>query len=514
MQATFTGDNPNDPRRSRGRPCLDPMMFGLRIRVLRWPAPGFFMLSLLSITAFVLTAVIGAIVGIGYLFRGQPLVSWRNIFLLGFVQFYTLTTILAAPLEFPSEFYRPTGEGYPKLLVGMPLFLVVFLVCAKWASTWTWPSRMVPQVRLPVTTGGVATMAVFLAGFCAATVPLGGGTFGEAISFFIRTAVSTAAAGLAFYLVMRYPRNPVWWALFLGLFGFAAILSVVGSIDRRNFLSVFFVVPWMWFFYQLRYQRPTRVLVQLAVVGGISFVCLVIYNAGRHRVDQGVATFDKRATQFTQLIQNPDFSSKNIVNNLILQDTALNTIAIMEIYPDQFDHIPLHGAHFFLVNPIPRVLYPGKPKALGILLQEQFKIAANLGPGILGHGWAEAGWIGIVYYAVFFGCLVAVADRLTLERLNNPYFLAATGSNLGNVLGLARGETSMFLDMIVAGSAACLILYAVGGSVLRAYMLVGRPIPPEDLVPASLRAPQHHDDHDEAFADDPDAAAAYAAGQH
>ena len=166
------------------------------------------------------------------------------------------------------------------------------------------------------------------------------------------------------------------------------------------------------------------------------------------------------------------------------------------------------------MNPIPRAIYPGKPKALGILLQEQFKIAANLGPGIIGHGWAEAGWIGIVYYAVFFGCLVAVADRLTLERLNNPYFIAAAGSNLGNVLGLARGETSMFLDMIVAGSAACLILYAVGGSVFRPYMLVGRPIPPEDLVPERFRAPEHHEDPEATFADDPEAAAAYAAGQH
>ena len=472
------------------------------------------MLSLLSITAFVLTAFVGCVVGFGYLFRGQPLVSWRNIFLLGFVQFYTLTTILAAPMEFPSEFYRPTGEGYPRLLVGMPLFLVIFLVSTKWASTWTWPARFIPQVRLPVTTGGVATTAAILSGFCAATVPLGGGTFGEAISFFIRTAVSTAGAGLAFYLVMRYPRNPVWWAFFLGLFGFAAILSVVGSIDRRNFISVFLIVPWMWFFYQLRYQRPGRVLVQLSVVAAISFVALVIYNSGRHRVDEGKATFDKRAAQFTQLIKNPDFSSKNVMQGLILQDTALNTIAIMEIYPDQFDHIPLHGAHFFAVNPIPRNIYPGKPKALGILLQEQFKIAANLGPGILGHGWAEAAWIGIVYYAVFFGCLVAVVDRLTLERLDNPYFVAAAGSNLGNVLGLARGETSMFLDMIVAGSIACLILYAVGGSMLRAYMLVGRPIPPEDLVPERLRALPPDPHSDEAFADDAQAAAAYAAGQH
>ncbi len=471
------------------------------------------MLTLLSITALLLTVGILGFMVLGYLWGGQPLVSWRNIFLLGYVQFYTLTVILAAPLEFPSEFYRPTGTGYPRLLVAMPLFLIIFMLCCKWASTWTWPARVVPQVRLPVTTGGVLTTCIFLAVFCLATLALGGGTFGEALSFFVRTAVSTAAVGLAFYLVMRFPRNPVYWGLFLALFAFAAILAVTGSIDRRNFLSVFFVVPWMWYFFQLRYQRPTRTLAQLAAVGAVSFVCLVIYNAGRHRVDEGKATFEKRASQFTQLVQNPDFSSKNIVQNLILQDTALNTLAIMELYPDEFDYIPLHGLHFFLVNPIPRNIYPDKPKALGILLKEQFKIAANLGAGIIGHGWAEAHWIGIVYYAVFFGCLVAVFDRLCLERLDNPYFIVAVGANLGNVLGLPRGETSMFLDMIVAGFFACLILYTVAASILRPYMLLGIPIPAYDLVPAAFRRQLEADQHaEDAFNDDPDTAAAYAAG--
>ncbi|MFN0011017.1 MAG: hypothetical protein ACKVS8_05160 [Phycisphaerales bacterium] len=470
------------------------------------------MLFLLSMCGLALTIICGLIVAIGYLFRGYPLVSWRNIFLLGFVQFYALTVFLAAPMEFPSEFYHPTGEGYARLLVAMPLFLVVFMLCAKWAMTWEWPNRVVPQVRLPVTTGGVATAALVLATFSIASLALGGGTFGEAVTFFVRTAISTASVGLAFYLVMRFPKNPLWWSMFLGLFVFAAILSVVGSIDRRNFLSVFFVVPWMWFFYQLRYQRPTRVLSRLAVVASISLVCLIVYNAGRHRVDEGKATFEKRANQFTQLFQNPDFSARNIVQGLILQDTPLNTLAIMELYPDRYQHIPLHGLHFYLVNPIPRVIYPSKPVALGVLLQQQFDIAANLGAGIIGHGWFEAQWLGIIYYAVFFGCLVSVADKLVLQRLDNPFFVVAVGANLGNVLGLPRGETSMFLDMITAGFFSCLILYFLASSTLRPYMLLGRPIPAEDLAPLNVRqqwATEHA--QDDALIDDPGAAAAYAA---
>lgn len=135
----------------------------------------------------------------------------------------------------------------------------------------------------------------------------------------------------------------------------------------------------------------------------------------------------------------------------MLQDSAYNSMYFIENYPDTHEHRPLHGLVFMLTNPIPRAVFPSKPMALGILMQEEVGASANLGPGIIGHGWMEAGWIGVIYYAAFFGFGIAAADKLIRLRSDNPYFISAMGASMGNVIALPRGETALFMVFLVFG---------------------------------------------------------------
>jgi hypothetical protein len=86
------------------------------------------------------------------------------------------------------------------------------------------------------------------------------------------------------------------------------------------------------------------------------------------------------------------------------------------------------------------------------------KSPANLGAGIIGHGWFEGGFVGVALYALVFGLIVGVADRAIAERAWNPYFIALMGCHLGNVFGLARGDTALFLLEIMVGLFACTCL--------------------------------------------------------
>jgi hypothetical protein len=103
-------------------------------------------------------------------------------------------------------------------------------------------------------------------------------------------------------------------------------------------------------------------------------------------------------------------------------------------------------------------------------------VPANLGVGCIGHGWAEAGWFGVLYYALTLGILCGIVDRLVRRFANDPFFMISVGCSLGNVLGLARGETSLFLVLITTGFIACQVIFWGARVVLGPYMLVGKPL--------------------------------------
>jgi hypothetical protein len=101
---------------------------------------------------------------------------------------------------------------------------------------------------------------------------------------------------------------------------------------------------------------------------------------------------------------------------------------------------------------------------------------ANLGVGILGHGWSEGGILGVIGYAAFFGFFAAAFDNLIRQRMWNPFFLAAIGSSLGNVYALARGETSLFLLQVINGFVGVIIVLYLLKLFFNPVMLASAPL--------------------------------------
>ncbi len=381
--------------------------------------------------------------------RQTAMISFRNLFLFGFFFFYGVATAFVCFADSTAWIYTPVGSGYLPLAVLTPLFVVAFVLAARWGYGANRLTRFIPSVRIhPCTASIVAGIIV-----CEVMAVLGLTPLGDYFTGVIaqsKPGFAACAAGLATYWLISQKYNPVAWAVFGATFVLSCLISVSGGTDRRFILGVFLVVVWVWYFTSLQYKTPRSNFTKFGIAG-LAATAFVVFYSNFRNVSLEHTTLQRRAEQFTEAAKDPLNIKKDTFATVFVQDAPINTLYIIENYPEFQPLQPLHGLYFFLVNPIPRNIFPDKPLGLGYELQQQFHIGANLGPGIIGHGWSEALWLGVIYYAVFFGFLCGVMDRKTESESNNPFFLSVFGSSLGNVLGLCRGETSLFLVLIVTG---------------------------------------------------------------
>jgi len=225
--------------------------------------------------------------------------------------------------------------------------------------------------------------------------------------------------------------------------------------------------------------------IKLAPVGVLTMVVMISYSSIRHEYGKEVS-YNQRIGQLVEIAKNPLLGLGEAVR-VLTSDTPSITSFILEYYPDPYPQKPLNGLVYVLAQPIPRALWPGKPLALGLEVQDELNNLANLGPGILGHGWAEAGWIGIVYYALFFGAFVVIIDTALARRASNPFFVAVIGAGLANVMALPRGDTPLFfIQILAAWISTGALLYAIRlviGPVLAGFPSIAIPVPEDEYSP-------------------------------
>jgi hypothetical protein len=392
-----------------------------------------------------------------------------------------------------NEYYQPDQKGFSLLLVTMCIFIVVFAIAQRVARNWGGMRRLIPPVQVPLTrlAVSVSILALLAMAVLCSIIPISG--YAAAVIAQFRGGTAAAAMALATYNLVARKFNPVAWLLFLGTLGCTLLVSTVGEIGRRGMLGVFFAIAWMWYYFSLRDRPSGSTMVKLGVLFGCGLIVLLIYAnfRGKGYGDDGSGrgyTLGTRIQQFTNALSNPSVQSHN-VQSALRSDTPGNSMFIMENYPNPYPFDPFNGAKFIITNPIPRSIYPEKPKGLGITVQEQLQSPANLGVGILGHGWAEGGFVGVAGYAAFFGMFVAGIDNLNRRRVWNPFFMAAIGSSLGNVCALPRGETSLFLLQIMLSFVGVLFVIYPLRLVLGPFFAASTPLLTDSNRPLFEQAP-------------------------
>lgn len=419
--------------------------------------------------------------------RTWDILSWRNLFLLGFLHFYCLSAYFTATGTTLPNFIRLAEGAWGKLAAGMVLFIAVFLPAANWGMRSRRLTSLIPKLQVPVTSPAIVTCVLVLSGLALLfSIPFMN-YFGVVVSQ-IRGNLAAAAVGLATYYLIARRFNPMSWVLLLTAIGVGAIASTVGASGRRAFLSVLLVIPWIWYFAVWRYQSSGANFGRIAVLFVLGVMAIVIYSPFRSPVvgkEATMATMSLRAQQFQEIITNPKLDGEAF-RHILYTDTVPNTTWVLHHYPGTHGFWPLHGVQFVLSNPIPRGVWSGKPEAFGIILRDQMRVVPNLGPGIIAHGWMEGWFFGIVAYALFFGLLVGVVDRAVSDRSWNPFFLVVIGSNLGNVIALPRGDTPLFLLQLTAAFIACALvigtLRIMFGPVWAAFPVLSPPGAAEETV--------------------------------
>lgn len=447
----------------------------------------------------VLTIATFAILFKGWLSRRIEVFGFHSTFMYGMFHFFFLSLAMMPIVGYPSQLYVPQGWGWVAMAALMPVFMLIYLYLNKVSQRWTWPERYTPKFNYPVTNNGLWAVLIALIVVSLATLLVTGvdASYADLVVMQVRAGFGAALAGVATAILCSNPRNLLLWVMMLSVTGFGLVLSTVTGADRRFPLSVMLAVVFVAYYLRLRYQNVVKLLAWSSVGLFVAFAFTLMYTNVRHQYALQEGTLENRAQQLGDLVSN--YSSEFIQRNMemiFLQDCPLISVYLIENYPYQFELLPFNGPWSFIVMPIPRSIWPDKPEGLGELVQAQINAPANLAPGIIGQGWAEMMVVGVIYYALFFGAFTGISDKLLRTRSWNPYFIIIMGSSMGNIFGLPRGGTFMFLNQWASVAFCVAFVFWLTHSFFKQFMAAGKPI---DFSPP----PGHHDPRGEVMTNAP-----------
>jgi|GEM_PF-943657 len=378
--------------------------------------------------------------------RQWDLMSFNTLLLVGFIQFFSLPILLFSMSDVTQliTYFIASDADWNMLALMMLLYVAVALAAYRFGRRFEFGRKYLPQVNLPVSYGGIIiVLGVTLVGI-AITIPAGFTSYLFFAALMFRPAFIAFAAGLATVLVIKQPRNLGFWAVFLFILVAGLLISMSFNYGRRDPLGIFLAIVWVGYWMWLRYKPMSRQIGIGAIGTSIILVFLVGYSAIRGDSAAADSDVNTRIKQISQLFtgQKQAFDVSNFLM-IFYQDSALNSAYAISAYPQSYPLMPFHGAFYFIVNPIPRILWEDKPVGIGNIFQIQLKTGGNLGVGIIAHGWVEGLALGVAAYAAFFGLMSGMLDGHLRRHSNNPYLIAAAGTGLGHVLAMPRGETSL-----------------------------------------------------------------------
>ena len=418
--------------------------------------------------AFCIVAL--ATMAVSYLRRRGDLLSTWHLFLLGSVNFVGIAAMQSARDHYirtnVATYHDFSDVVYLKFVLGGILFFVT-AYAVYYGSRWTrqlaasrlqeWPEFNTGTIAtIGVLCAAAALVLVFLARF---DVPIV-----KELAKNCATPLGVATVVLAFTVWRSARSNPIVIALALGIAGLGLVIVLRGGIGRRVLLSALIGLGVVAYWMQLRYYSRLRVLIGVAVPIVIAVLMLNAYQGFRHATagqeGSGLARGLQRLKMLGQSIATPGRSETDIGSDAV--DISLLTINMFSVQKE-LPQRPFYTVTWVLINPIPRTIWPDKPEALGFFMPQQtgqLKYGpVNWGPGLIGHGFHEGGYLMIMFYAALFATFFRCVDEFLLRQPNNPYLLTIVSVISGQIVGLARGDQAVFMIEMVGGIISCLVIF-------------------------------------------------------
>lgn len=416
----------------------------------------------------ILTIVVSAWwIVVPYLRMRQHLLTAKNLFMLGYMNFLGVSSIQAAVYwnEFQMSRY---ADMTPRAVTAYILLSWVFfgvLVLSYNNPRWV-PWRVLTFHKVPAL-GSPGFNLFVLLGFIFAF--FGGLVLVQVagvaqIGYICGQPLSIGIAAICFYRWLQEKHNPLWLCLTCSSFAMSLLLSMIGTTGRRPLLSLLlsYIIVIYW-----THSRPFlyrfRIVLIVAVTALFVGQLLGAYSGIRHRV--GNVMQNTRLEQTHDIIESVRMTIQRSADpNIMLSsgllggDTASISIGASELYlyDPNWEREPLHALKAVLVNPVPRILWPSKPEALGQTLPRdlgQWRFGyINWGPGTVAHAVHDVFWLAVWLYPLLIGTFLRWIDDQLAGHPKNFYILALLASVSGHIIAFSRGDFTVFTINIVGGA--------------------------------------------------------------
>lgn len=399
----------------------------------------------------------------------HELLCLRNIFLLGFILFELYSAANVASTgnfgQFPLN--RPLATEHRFELLAT-VFLIVFLLAYEHpvglervtnrlgsllAGRKTTRRSVVPLAV------GMTAAAVLLRTYALAS---GGGTISHAASL-VSVAAAAVACGLAAW-ISRADRSAAQRGVFCGVILLINIpIAIVGQFSRRPLVALFGAVIWSLYYSRLRSGGSRKVMLKLGALVLVPLLALAIFTDLR-KAGQSNGSVSQFLNKLGDASGAGASGAKTLATNL---PTGSVTMWVEENYPTPFHAKKLQTLQYFFGIVVPRSIWHAKPKPISDSIAAEANLTGvnveklKVPAGIIGNAAAEGGLLADVVYAFLIVALLRMFDDAVLGNRWDPFLVVAVGSSLGQVLGLARGESSAFAAVFVGSVIATRAALAV-----------------------------------------------------
>jgi hypothetical protein len=378
------------------------------------------------------------------------LVTIRNIALFGFILFQMSSAAIRLVAD-RYEMFRmsdPAAAGFEFALM-CTIFVPIALVSYRVAPGVRKPARALVAKKAAVGDGFMLGLAVLLT---ILTLVFRFGVFIPYVAILtnmVAVGFAAVSSGLVGWVWSRRMMNIPLLLTAVVLFAANMALVMWGEFGRRNLVAVAGGLIWGMYYGHWRYLRAGPMFLRLAVVSAVPVIFLALYTSVRSSGDGQRSTLGHlQAMQEGKL-------SEGLLLLFDGQNTGTAALWCIENYPENYEYSHLFTIQYFFIIPIPRAMWETKPAPLSTKLAsfanvrgvDQGKV--TLPAGIIGNAAAEGGWYALVIYAFVSGVFLRFFDELIRQNPWSPFVVLPVGCQLGQVLGLARGETALFANTYV-----------------------------------------------------------------
>lgn len=397
--------------------------------------------------------------------------TMKSVFLGGFLLFQTASGI-----------YTLVSGEYDKVIpseLGLAGFLYavissLFLVLTLWFyNSGVGVSRLAAR---RTTDYELSDGALIFAGFGALLVAillrdvLGKVPILGVLTDMFSTGAFCAALACVGWAWARRPFNAGTIIAMVVIGGGTAAFLLNNAFSRRGLVAAVLATIWAGYFARWRYgYRPTLV-VRASVIGVLGLILVLFQSASRGEKQQGETFFGYIKAFATVERRDLTDAALGMVSG---QFAGANSMWLVETVPQSFDYWPLHSLRYFVTQPIPRVIWAGKPWSLGNEMVLNAGISGvkkdefSLGPGIVGHLVVDFPYISIPLYAFLIGLALRYMDDRAALHPGNPFIVIPLGAATAQVLAFPRGELGLFAFNAVAWIVGAAIAMAFFGRFFR-----------------------------------------------